>query len=621
MNTPRTISVNCISSATAAAQSVTLSHLTLDHSGCYWLQTQPAQSGRITLMQHHQVQTREILPAGYSIRSRVHEYGGGAYTLRADTLVFSNEGDQRLYRFDLRQQTIQAITPELTSYRYGDLQLDPAAQRVFCVREQMQADGEPIADLISIDLQPPHGINILHQGCDFYSSPRISNDGAQLCWISWDHPDMPWDQTTLWHAALNTQGQALQPAPIKIDNASIVQPRWSPDHQLYFVADHNNWWNIYRYADGKIHPVHADAWDYAKPPWIFGLSTYSFISSQYIVCCHTEHAAWVLSLLDVHTGQQQLLTRDFAEISYLQADAHQVLFIGAREDSSQSIQFFDIPKKSYQTLFQLPQPELEIHHISRPQAFTYNSSEGNTGHAIFYPPAIKTAKQPPLLVVAHGGPTSQFERAFDIKIQFWTLRGFAVCAVNYAGSSGYGRRYRKRLENQWGILDVEDCIAAAQQLINNAEVDAERIAIRGSSAGGYTVLAALCFHSFFHAGVSYYGISDMARLYQETHKFESHYIDRLIGRYPEDAALFQQRSPASHYSLINSPVLFLQGGKDRIVPPNQAQLMYQALRDRDIQSELVIFKNEGHGFCEEKNIAEALQRELSFYQQVFRLTE
>ncbi len=608
-----------ISSRTAAAQSASLSLLKLEQDSCYWLQTQPAQGGRITLMQHRHGQTRERLPAGYSIRSRVHEYGGGAYTVRGDMVVFCNDEDQRLYQFDLQQNTIQPITPESPSSRYGDLQLDPSNQRVYCVREQFSGDGEqPSADLISIALQPPYSINTLQKGSDFYSSPRISEDGSKLCWISWNHPDMPWDQSTLCYAQINTEGQIKQPQCLQLEDSAILQPCWSPEHQLYFISDQNNWWNIYRLVDGNVHPVCSADFDYARPPWVFGLSSYDFISSRQLAACYNDQGAWVLATIDIETGNQHILSRDFAEITYLQASAKQLVFIGAREDSNPSIQSYLPQQQLAQTLFQLPQPEINAQYFSLPKAFSYPSSDGHTGYALYYPAAQSQQLPAPLLVIAHGGPTSQFERALDIKIQYWTTRGYAVCAVNYAGSSGYGRRYRQRLHQQWGVLEVKDCIAAADQLVASGQIDADRIAIRGSSAGGYTVLAALCFHDYFAAGVSYYGISDMVRLHQETHKFESHYLERLIGRYPEDEALYQQRSPACHYQSINKPVLFLQGAKDRIVPPNQAELMHQALRQRGIHSELIIYPNEGHGFRDEKNIAHALDQELAFYQQVFK---
>ncbi len=520
-----------IGSRNAAAQSGSLSHLQLNQSACFWLQSQPEQAGRITIMQHYERQTTEILPTGYSVKSRVHEYGGGAYCVKNDQLCFCNESDQRLYLLNFDTAAITPITPESTTTRYADLEFDPVVQRLFCIREQITSPTDSISEVISIDLLPPYQIKVLHQGCDFYSSPRISNDARRICWVSWDHPDMPWDQTTLWIADLADQGQVNHSTQIKFNNASILQPRWSPNDQLYFISDHDNWWNIYRLDNDEIKPAVKADFDFAKPPWIFGLSNYSFLSADKLVCCHSEYGSWVLSMIDVHTGQQHELSREFSEISFLQANAEDIYFIGARADSSQSIQLFDPGNNSSQTLFPLSLHALPFT-VSIPEAFTFASVDGHTGHALFYRPQVPITSPPPLLVMAHGGPTSQFECALDIRTQYWTSQGFAVCAVNYAGSSGYGREYRDRLNKQWGVLDVSDCVAAAQELVLQGEVDAHRTAIRGNSSGGYTVLCALCFHSFFQAGVSYYGISDMLRLYHETHKFESHYIDKLIGPLP-----------------------------------------------------------------------------------------
>jgi dipeptidyl aminopeptidase/acylaminoacyl peptidase len=604
-----------LSSQIVAKAAPNLSHLLLDHGVIYWLQSQPENKGRTALMQYANGQATEVLDQSFSVRSRVHEYGGGAYAVSQQSIVFCNEHDQALY-LQMPGQTAMPITSLDTGYRYADMQITPDHKRVICVRES-HTDNANIAELVCIDLQAPFRVQVLQQGQDFYASPRISADGSKLCWLSWNHPHMPWDQSGLSIANITSDGKLQQVSHLEYPNGSILQPRWGEAGQLYFISDHQGWWNIYCLQDGEVNPITQTPFDHAKPPWILGLSNYALLSKHQLVCSYTDQGAWVLCQIDLANLQQKIITRKFAEIAHIQSTGNLIYFIASTTSSTQSIQCFNPITGDLSQLYATPNHLSGlINHYIQAEPFSFNNANGEIVYALYYPPNTAQTK-PALLVMAHGGPTSQFEMALDLKIQYWVSHGFAVCAVNYAGSSGYGREYRNRLKHQWGIADVNDCIAAAEFLIKKGEVDAGKIAIRGNSAGGYTVLRALSNSRFFSAGTSHYGISDLSLLREQTHKFESLYIDWLIGPYATHAAIFRERSPIQQTRQWQTPVLFLQGGKDKIVPPNQATQLYTALKQKNVDAELVVFADEGHGFRQEKNIAMALEHELNFYQRLF----
>lgn len=600
-------------------ESIALAQVCVDGSDCYWLESQPHQGGRIALIKHDGLGGRDLLPDSYSVKSKVHEYGGGAYTVSSGRVYFCQESDQRIYQLLEGQSKPQPITDQNKYLRYADLIIDEKRQRLICVREDINPKNiEAKADLIAIDLRPPYQVTLLHRGEDFYSNPRLSHDQSKLCWISWNHPYMPWDNTFLWQAIINDNGRLGQPQKVAGNgNESILQPRWSEDGDLFFISDRNDWWNIYRIQNGAIHPVLQANREFAQPPWVFGLSNYAFLSRDQLICCYSVDAKWKLCLVSISNGKQTDVNSPFSVISSLQSNGMVTAFIAANSVSGESIQSFNLIDGDLKTLSQEKNASIDSEIISRPEAISFTSQNQRDSHALFYRPQNRGPGKPPLLVMAHGGPTSQFDTKYDAKIQFWTSRGFPVLTVNYAGSSGYGRNYRQRLKGEWGIVDVEDCIAAANILIDAGEVDPDKIAIRGNSAGGYTVLSALTFHSFFNAGVSYYGIGDLIRLKQDTHKFESHYLEYLIGEFSQHEQRYRQRSPLFHTDLLNCPVLFFQGMLDKVVPPDQADQMFQSLQQKGIACRYTRFEDEAHGFRRAENIAVALTQELEFYQQVF----
>lgn len=600
-------------------ESIALAQVSVDGSDCYWLESQLHQGGRIALIKHDGLSGRDILPDSCSVKSKVHEYGGGAYTVSSGKIFFCHENDQRIYQFSQGLPQPSPVSEQNEFLRYSDLIVDQKRQRLICVREDINPENiEAKADLIAIDLNPPYQVTLLHRGEDFYSNPRLSCDHSKLCWISWNHPDMPWDNTYLWQASINDNGRLDHPQKVAGNGTeSILQPRWSEDDELFFISDRNDWWNIYRIQNGAIKPVLQADNDFAQPPWVFGLSSYAFLSCDQLICCYTVDAEWKLCLVDTTNGQQTNLDSPFSVISSIQSNGIVTAFIAASSVSGESIQAFSPIDGQLSTLSQKRIASIDPDIISSPQAITFKSQNQRDSHALFYRPLNSGNNKPSLLVMAHGGPTSQFDTGYDAKIQFWTSRGFAVLTVNYAGSSGYGRRYRQRLKDEWGVADVEDCIAAAKFLIAAGEVDPDKIAIRGNSAGGYTVLSALTFHSFFNAGVSYYGIGDLIRLNQDTHKFESHYVEYLIGEYNEHEQRYLQRSPLFHTKLLNCPVLFFQGMLDKVVPPDQADRMFQSLRRKGIACSYTRFEDEAHGFRQANNIAAALTQELEFYHRVF----
>jgi dipeptidyl aminopeptidase/acylaminoacyl peptidase len=597
---------------------ITLGLTAIDGGQFYWLESRPTEGGRQVLMRRAaQGAIAELTPAPYNIRTRVHEYGGGAYAVKNNVVYFANFADQRIYQ-QTEKQTPVALTPG-GAWRYADMQIDTARHRLICVREDhSQADKEAVNELVAINLTNGD-VTVMVSGADFYSSPRLSPDGKQLAWISWNHPDMPWDATELWLADFAADG-ALNPAQkLAGDNdESIAQPEWSPDGILYFVSDKTNWWNIYRYAENQIQAVCPMQAEFAYPHWQFCMSQYGFTSAHEIVCAYNQNGAWQLGKIQIASGKLEMIATDFTDIQYLRAASGKAVFHAASPAQAPTIVMLDTHKiEIIQSSISLP---FEKNYLASPQNISYASKGKRTAHGFFYPPCnpdFSTSENalPPLIVISHGGPTAAATTALKLSTQFWTSRGFAVLDVNYAGSTGYGREYRRSLYGLWGIADVEDCIAGAQYLVQQKLVDGERLIIRGSSAGGYTTLCALAFHKVFKAGASYYGISDVAALAQDTHKFESRYEARLIGG--RSAALYRSRSPIHHAERLSCPVIFFQGLEDKVVLPNQSERMANALSARGIPTAYVAFEGEQHGFRQAKNIQRALEVELYFYSKVF----
>jgi dipeptidyl aminopeptidase/acylaminoacyl peptidase len=566
--------------------------------------------------------TEDVTPEQFNVRTRVHEYGGGAYIVSDGTIYFSNFADQRLY------QQNPALKPRpltgKTARRYADTVVDTYRNRLICVREDHSVgEGEPVNTIVAVGLNHEQEERMLISGNDFYAAPQISPDGSSLAWLTWNHPNLPWDGTELWVGEIQADGSVEKPQKVAGDvNESIFQPEWSPEGVLYFASDRTEWWNLYRYHENQVEPVCPKEFEFGRPQWLFSMSTYGFESADRIMCAYTSKGTWSLASLDCSTGAFKEIATAYTEIWNLRASPGQVVFCAGSPTQTPAIVRLDLHKMEFQTLRLASDLTVDEGYISIPEAIEFPTENEKTSHAFFYTPQNRDyqppdGEKPPLLVKIHGGPTAATSTALAWEIQYWTSRGFAVLDVNYGGSSGYGRAYRQRLEGQWGIVDVDDCAHGARYLAEQGRVDGERLAIRGSSAGGYTTLCALTFRNIFRAGASYYGISDLEALAKETHKFEARYLDRLVGPYPERQDVYRQRSPIHFTDLLSCPLIIFQGLEDEVVPPNQAEMMVAALQAKGLTVAYVPFEGEQHGFRRAETIKRALDSELYFYSKVF----
>jgi dipeptidyl aminopeptidase/acylaminoacyl peptidase len=625
MNTPQMASCGSwkspITSDLIVSQTVGIGSLAVNQGNIYWLEKRPQEQGRNLLIGYVSPEEVKIFtPAPLSVRSKIHEYGGGAFVVEGNTIYFSNYQDGKIYQQVIGTQPYP-LTDELEQ-RYGDLIVDRDRNRLICVCEDHSLVGEAVNNLVTINLSTGRRQNLV-TGNDFYSSPRLSPDGKYLAWLSWNHPDMPWDSTYLWLAQLDAEGMVLKPELIAGGRAeSICEPKWGEDGTLYFSSDRNNWWNLYRRRpDGKVEILHQKAAEFAYPHWVFGLSTYAVVKER-LICAYSADGYWHLGTIDLKTKQFSEIRTRYTNISDLQASNDFVVFIGGSPTETTAVIKLDLNTLREQILRRTGELEIDPGYLSLPEAIAFPTTDDLTAHAWYYPPQNKdyiarSTELPPLVVNSHGGPTAAAAVELNLRIQYWTSRGFAYLDVNYGGSIGYGREYRQRLDGKWGIVDVDDCINAAKYLVERKSVDGDRLVITGSSAGGYTTLAALTFRNTFKAGASYYGVSDLEILAKDTHKFESRYLDRLVGKYPEDRAIYQERSPIYFIEQLDCPVIFFQGLKDRVVPPNQAEMMFEAIKHKGLSVAYIAFAQEGHGFRIAENIKKALDSEFYFYSRVF----
>ena len=612
-----------ITSDLIVSGTIGLGRVTLDGEDIYWLEGRPAEGGRNVLVRRTpDGKVADITPAPFNVRTRVHEYGGGAFLVVDGTVYFSNFADQRIYK-QTPDSEPQPLTEE-SKRRYADAIVDPQRNRLVCVCEDhTKADREPENTLVSVDLDTGE-VQVLAWGSDFYSCPRLSPDGSQLAFLSWNHPNMPWDGTQLWLADILADGSVGEAECIAggVDQ-SICEPNWSPDGKLYFSSDRTGWWNLYRYSkDGTVEPLWEMEAEFGYPHWVFGVSTYAFASQSRLICTYSQNGRQYLASLDANAKQLQPIEIPYTSISSLQVRANQLVLIAGSPTEPTAVVKLDLDKGETKILKRSSDLEIDPGYLSVPEAIAFPTENGLTACAWFYPPQNKdyTAPEgelPPLLVKSHGGPTAAASATFNLRIQYWTSRGFAFLDVNYGGSTGYGREYRQRLDKKWGIVDVDDCVNGAKYLVRQGKVDGERLAISGGSAGGYTTLAALTFRDTFKAGASYYGVSDLEALATDTHKFESRYLDRLIGAYPEEKAIYEQRSPIHFTERLSCPVIFFQGLEDKVVPPNQAEKMVEALKVKGLPVAYVPFEGEQHGFRRAENIKCALDGEFYFYSRIF----
>lgn len=589
----------------------------------YWRELRPEQQGRFTIMKRDvDGQITELVPRPFNVRTTVHEYGGGSYVVDDHTIYFSNFSDQRVYRLD-DEMVPRPVTPK-GNMRYADGVIDHRLGRLICVREDHSSSDQQAANtIVSVDLEGEDSGRVLISGNDFYSSPRLSPDGSRIAWITWNHPNMPWDSTELWSGELRKDGSLAEIARVAGGpDESIIQPEWSPSNVLYFVSDRTGWWNLYRLRDGKIEPLHDMPAEFGRVHWTFGLHTYDFATSERIICSYTSKGNWHLAEMDTTNLKFNPIDCSYTEIAYVRSENGRAVFVAGSPTTVESIVEFDLATRQFNLIHRSRSEPIDPGYVSVPQAIEFPTSNNLKARAFYYPPKNRdfTAPQnerPPLIVISHGGPTSATVTTLRLAIQFWTTRGFAVVDVNYGGSTGYGRDYRQRLYGQWGVVDVDDCVNAAKYLVNANLADDRRLAIRGGSAGGYTTLCALTFRNVFKAGASYYGVSDLRVLDKETHKFESRYNVKLIGPYPERSDLYYERSPLHFADRISCPMIIFQGLEDKIVTPSQAELMVQALRAKRLPYAYLAFEGEQHGFRRKENIKRALEGELYFYSKIF----
>ncbi len=619
-----------ITSELIVGESIGLGDILVDGADIYWIEGRPSEGGRSVLVRRAPGGTTEdITLAPFSVRTRVHEYGGGAATVHGGFVFFSNFADQRLYH-QVGGLAPTPLTPQAdpdrpgTSWRYADGLFDATRKRWIGVREEHGGAGAEVSNaLVTVDLAAPGPGKILAQGHDFYASPVLSPDGGRLAWLSWDHPNMPWVGTQLWLAEIGADGLPAEPLLVAGGVAeSIFQPQWSPDGVLYFVSDRTGWWNLYRHDPGSgARPLCPREAEFGQAQWAFGQSTYAFLSAEQLVCTYREAGRGRLARLDVATGNLAPLELDYTDFGQIRVAGGRIVCRAGSPVDPPTIIAVD-PASGAVEILRCSAPaaadESLRRYFSAPVHLAFPTENGLTAYANYYPPANPdhlppSGEKPPLVVKCHGGPTASASTVLSLGIQYWTSRGIAVLDVDYGGSTGYGRAYRDRLRGAWGVVDVDDCVNAARHVIAEGLADGERAVITGGSAGGYTVLAALACRDLFKGGASYYGVSDVAALARDTHKFESRYLDWLIGPYPERADLYRERSPLTHADALRRPVIFFQGADDKIVPPNQTEMMVEALRRQGIPVGYLLFAGEQHGFRRAENIKRALDAELYFY--------
>ncbi len=604
------------------SDSITLAEPWIDGDDVFWLEGRPAEEGRRVLVRAAaDGSTTDLTPAPFNVRSRAHEYGGGSYVVAGGVIVFSDFADGRLYRLDPGSEVAEPITP-VAPWRHADIRPDPGRRRFLAVREDHSGPGMPTNTIVAIPLDGGES-TVLVAGPDFVAAPRLSPDGTRLAWLEWDHPDMPWDATRLRVAAFEPDG-TLGASSLAAGGPeeSIVQPEWAPDGTLHLISDRSGWWNLYRIVDGpRLEPLTPMEAEFADPSWIFDRSSYGFLPDGAIVAVARSDGRDHLFRLEPGHIIGEVET-PFTELDALRVGAGTIVALaGAPGDPAIVVRFDPSTLAPAGVLRRASTVTIDPAAISRPEAITFPTSDGLTAHALYYPPTNPEAvgpdgEKPPLIVLTHGGPSSNASTSLDLGKQLMTSRGIAVVDVDYGGSTGYGRAYRRRLDGMWGVVDVDDTVAAARYLVERGDVDPDRLVIEGGSAGGYTTLAALAFRDVFAAGITHYGVGDLEQLDVHTHKFESSYSHRLVGPYPEAAERYRQRSPIHSVDDIDCPVLVLQGLDDPIVPPAQAEAIVAALTAKGIPHAYLAFEGEGHGFRGATAIRRTLEARIAFLGQV-----
>ncbi|HDS1680615.1 TPA: S9 family peptidase [Pseudomonas putida] len=603
--TPVSSSAADFSAAQAVAAGTDFAELKVSPEGLFWNEFRPADGAcRIWHWRDHQA--RCLTPDGFSVRSRVYEYGGGSFCLGGDGLLFVNEEDQQVYTQSLAGSAPRPLSAE-AGYRYGDLQWHHG--KVLAVEER---HGEGVEHrLVALG---ENTRQVLAEGADFYASPTVSADGNRLAWVEWDRPAQPWTLTRLMCRERDAKGDWGPAQPIAAADESLQQPRFDAEGRLYCLSDRNGFWQPWGEVDGHWQALPAKPADHAAAPWQLGTCTWLPVSPRQYLATWFEGGIGQLGLHD-ENGRLERFASAYTRFRNLAMDAKHLYAVAASPISPPAV--IAIARANHAVSVLAGGAEvLPAGQISLPQSIHYESG-GAFAHGFFYP-AHGSKGPAPLLVFIHGGPTSACYPVLDPRIQFWTQRGFAVADLNYRGSTGYGRAYRQALHLRWGESDVQDACAAVEHLAGQGLIDPGKAFIRGGSAGGYTTLCALAFHDVFRAGASLYGVSDPVALGRATHKFEGDYLDWLIGDPQQDAERYRQRTPLLHASRIKVPVIFFQGELDAVVVPEQTRSMLQALQANGIAAEGHFYAGERHGLRKAENLAHALEEEWRFYCRVLQ---
>ena len=594
-----------------------------DGADLYWIEGRPDEDGRQVIVRRSaDGAIADVTPRGFNARTRVHEYGGGDYAVSGGTVWFTNFDDQRVYRQDPGDAP-RPISPE-GDVRHADLTLDAPHQRVLAVREDHSRAGqEPVNTLVALDMDGERDAIVLASGNDFYSSPRLSPDGRRLAWLTWNHPNMPWDGTELWVGELDADGAMSSARKVAGGpSESICQPEWGPKGELYFISDRTGWWNLYCARGHRDEALCRADEEFGGPQWVFGRSHYQVLDENEILCVHSPSNVYKLSRLDLRTGVLSPVKLLYSFLDGVRVSGRKAVMFAASPTLSLRVLTVDLDTGAEEVVRATVTTHIDPNHFSIPKPIEFATEGGVTGHALYYPPRNAdfegpTGAKPPLVVHSHGGPTSAALPVYNLEYQYWTSRGFALVDVNYRGSTGYGREYRDMLRGEWGVADVDDCINAAQHLVDQGLADPEHVAITGGSAGGFTTLLALTKKDFFRSGASHFGVGDLESFRKETHKFESRYLETLVGPYPERADLYRERSAVNFADHLSCPIILFQGLDDRVVPPDQSEEFVAACRAKKLPYAYIAFEGEQHGFRRAPNIRRSIDAEFYFYSRIF----
>lgn len=608
-----------------AAAGVSLSSLHVTDDAVYWIEGRPLEKGRYVIVRRTAAgQISDVTPPEYNARTMVHEYGGGSYLVQGETVYFCNFSDQRLYRQWVGGAPTP-LTPEPAmprGLRYADGRITPDGRFLIAVRERHEQKGV-MNELVAIALDGSGEIRPVASGYDFYSNPRISPDGRRLAWLCWQNPQMPWDGSEVWVADLADDATLTNARRVAGSNTeSNFQPEWSPSGVLHFVSERTGWWNLYREVDGRLEALAPLDAEFGQAQWVFDLSRYTFLPDGRIACIYSQQGLNHLGLIKPGDSQLETIPCEYTALHGIRSQGEQLWLIGGSPTSGSTVFSLDLKTRTVMPVRRGLQVDVDPSFFAAPQPIEFPTEGGKTAYALFYPPtnplySAPAEDLPPLLVICHGGPTSATQAQLSLSIQYWTSRGIGVVDVNYGGSTGYGREYRQRLNGNWGVVDVMDCINAARYLIDQGQADPQRVAIRGGSAGGYTTLRALTWQNFFAAGANYFGLAELEAFVDDTHKFEARYLDTLVGPYPAAKATYFERSPVHFVDNIRVPVIVLQGLEDKIVPPSQSEVIVEALAKKGLPHAYLAFEGEQHGFRKAETIIRAAEAELYFYGKVF----